>query len=77
VATAAGFVHANMPLGLGSSLSETEAWDVAAFIDSRPRPQDPRFTGDLAATRAKFHADGDFYGQTVDGVLLGGGKPGR
>jgi thiosulfate dehydrogenase len=42
VKNAAAFVHANMPLGKGSSLSEQEAWDVAKYVDSQPRPPDPR-----------------------------------
>ncbi|EIZ84840.1 MAG: cytochrome C [Cupriavidus sp.] len=72
VVNAAGFIKANMPLGQGNSLTDAEAWDVAAYIDSRERPQDPRFTGDLAATRAAHHdSPYDFYGQTVDGVTLG------
>ncbi|MEQ1591996.1 MAG: c-type cytochrome [Thiobacillaceae bacterium] len=36
------FVRANMPLGRGGSLSETDANDVAAYILSKPRPSDPR-----------------------------------
>jgi thiosulfate dehydrogenase len=76
VVNAAGFIKANMPLSQGNSLTDAEAWDVAAYIDSRERPQDPRFTGDLAATR-KAHHDSpyDFYGQAVDGVTLGEGAP--
>lgn len=42
VKTAAAFIRANMPLGKGHSLSEQEAWDVAKYIDSKPRPPDPR-----------------------------------
>lgn len=42
VNTAAAFIHANMPLGLGGTLSVQEAWDVAAYINSKPRPKDPR-----------------------------------
>lgn len=34
----APFIHANMPLGAGGLLAPQEAWDVAAFIDSQPRP---------------------------------------
>jgi thiosulfate dehydrogenase len=38
-----------MPFGAAShavpQLTDTEAWDVAAFINSRPRPQ-KTFTGD-------------------------------
>lgn len=34
----APFIHANMPLGAGGLLAPQEAWDVAAYIDSQPRP---------------------------------------
>lgn len=37
----AGYVKANMPFGvsyLSPQLSDEEAWDVAAFINSQPRP---------------------------------------
>ncbi|HQS71188.1 MAG: cystathionine gamma-synthase [Novosphingobium sp. 28-62-57] len=40
--TAANFVHANMPLGATwqtTALSDADAWDVAAYINSQPRPQ--------------------------------------
>jgi thiosulfate dehydrogenase len=72
VKTAAEFIHANMPLALAGSLSEQQAWDVAAFIDSQVRPQDPRFTGNVADTRKQFH-DSPFsmYGQMVNGAVLG------
>jgi thiosulfate dehydrogenase len=43
-ATAAAFIHANMPLGATSAapvLSRQDAWDIAAFIDSQPRPPGP------------------------------------
>lgn len=44
-------------------LSDQDAWDVAAYINSSERPQDPRFTRDLAKTRAKFHdSKYDYYG---------------
>ena len=39
--TFAAFVHANMPLGATSRdpvLSAEDAWDVAAYVNSRPRP---------------------------------------
>lgn len=75
VPTLASFVKANMPLGLGGSLTEQQAWDVAAFVDSRPRPQDPRFTGDLTETSKRYHDNDDFYGKIVDGVLLGAPGP--
>jgi thiosulfate dehydrogenase len=73
---AAAFIRANMPLGNGGSLSVQQAWDVAWFIDGKPRPQDPRFAGDLAGTR-KAHHDragvrfGSRYGTRVAGVTLG------
>ena len=37
----AGFVKGNMPLGVSydhTYLTDEEAWDVAAFVNSRPRP---------------------------------------
>lgn len=73
VNTAAGFIEANMPLGKPGSLSAQQAWDVAAFIDSHPRPQDPRFDGNLDETIQKHHSkrDIDYYGKTVDGYKLG------
>ncbi|MGB4074164.1 c-type cytochrome [Pseudomonas sp.] len=72
VNTAATFIFENMPLGKGVQLNPQQAWDVAAFINSRERPQDPRYTGDLAGTAAKFHGDDEgYYGKTVDGVTLG------
>lgn len=36
--TAAAFVKANMPLGQGGTLSDDEAFDVAAFFTRQPRP---------------------------------------
>lgn len=69
---AAGFIARNMPQDRPGALSEQQAWDVAAYIDGKPRPQDPRFTGAVAETRARFHnTDQSAYGKTVDGVLLG------
>jgi len=69
VNTAAAYIKFNMPLGLANAieksslLTDQEAWDVAAYINSQERPQDPRFTGDLAETRKKFHASKyDYYG---------------
>lgn len=43
--TAARFIHANMPLGREGSLSPAQARDVAAYIESKPRPADPRGPG--------------------------------
>ncbi|MEW6612856.1 MAG: c-type cytochrome [Pseudomonadota bacterium] len=61
--TAAGFIKANMPLGKGGSLSDQDAWDVAAYMNSQPRPQDPRFTGNLAETDKKYHDENCYYGE--------------
>lgn len=75
VGNAAGFIKANMPLSQGESLSDQDAWDVALFIDSQERPQDPRFTGSVEATRKQFHDTPDsMYGRVVDGHLLGSGS---
>mgnify|MGYP001362148313 CR=1 FL=1 len=41
---AAAFIRANMPLGQGNSLTPQQAWDVAKFMNSHPRPADPRRT---------------------------------
>ncbi|MCB1499555.1 MAG: c-type cytochrome [Bauldia sp.] len=44
IRTAAAFVRANMPDGitwLDPMLSEQQAWDVAAYMDSKPRPPRP------------------------------------
>lgn len=76
IKNAAGFIKANMPLGLGGTLSDQQAWDVAMFMDSHERPQDPRFKGDIVATRAKYHdSPDDMYGLTVNGQFLGKGTP--
>ena len=77
VNNAAAFIRANMPLGKGGSLTEQEAWDVAYFMDSHERPQDPRFTGSIADTRKRFHDSPDsLYGVEVNGKLLGAGTKG-
>ena len=75
VSNAAGFILANMPYGQGYTLTAQQAWDVAAFVDRRERPRDPRQTGSLAEAKTAFHAKGDYYGQTIDGDLLGDGVP--
>ena len=75
IKNAAGFIKANMPLGLGGTLSNQQAWDVATFMNSHERPQDPRFQGDIAVTRAKYHDSADdMYGVIVNGQLLGKGS---
>jgi thiosulfate dehydrogenase len=38
---AASFIHHNMPLGQGGTLTWQEAFDVAAFVNSHPRPDSP------------------------------------
>ena len=71
ISTAAEFIKANMPYGAGGTLSDQQAWDVAAFVVSHPRPQDPRFTGSVQETRAKYHRQNSYYGRVVNGKLLG------
>lgn len=78
----ASFVKRNMPLGQPGHLSDQEAWDVAQFINSHERPQDPRYTGDAQETRERhlnFHG-ATMYGLEFDGKILGdhdntGAKP--
>lgn len=41
VSVAASFIKANMPRSWGWSLSDDEAFDVAAYINSQPRPDFP------------------------------------
>ncbi|MGH8415661.1 MAG: c-type cytochrome, partial [Gammaproteobacteria bacterium] len=71
ISTAAAFIKANMPYGAGGTLSDQQAWDVAAFVVSHPRPQDPRFTGSVATTRVKYHHTDSYYGRVINGELLG------
>lgn len=72
--TATGFIKANMPLAKPYSLSDQEAWDVAAFINSHERPKDTRQTGTVEETRKKYHKNEEsYYGKEVNGKLLGGG----
>lgn len=69
---AAAFIRANMPLGEGGSLSVQQAWDVAWYVDGQVRPQDPRFAGNLAATRTEHHnRPWSRYGTRVAGQMLG------
>lgn len=71
---AAFFIKANMPLGQPDTLSEQQAWDVSAYINSHERPQDPRHKGDFKATAEKYHAKHlDYYGKRKgeNGKLLG------
>lgn len=75
MANASGFIKANMPLGKGGSLSDQDAWDVAMFMNSHERPQDPRFATSVKATREKYHnSDDSMYGVTVNGHVLGSSR---
>jgi thiosulfate dehydrogenase len=52
----ANFVHFNMPHGtdyLDPTLSREEAWDVAAYAVSQPRPRMPGLEGDFPDRLAK------------------------
>lgn len=72
VKAAAAFIKANMPLGLGGTLPDHDAWDVALYLDSHERPQDPRFAGSVGETRRRFHnSPWSMYGRTVAGHVLG------
>lgn len=74
--SAAGFIQNNMPLGQPNSLSDQEAWDLAFYMNSQERPQDPRYTGDIEETLElygpTFHKN-SLYGQVRehDGHRLG------
>jgi thiosulfate dehydrogenase len=73
---AAAFVKANMPLGLPGTLTDQQAWDVALYMNSHERPQDPRYTGNVQATRNAFHAtEESMYGREVAGRMLGDSGP--
>ena len=52
VLTAARFIKARMPLG-DATLSDDEAFDVAAFINDQPRPQMPSLDRDYPDRTAK------------------------
>jgi thiosulfate dehydrogenase len=58
----AGYVKANMPFGatyLAPQLSDDEVWDVAAFVNSQPRPAHPFLATDWP-NRAKKPFDHPF-----------------
>lgn len=69
--TAAAFIRANMPLGKGGSLTVQQAWDVAYYVNSHERPQDPRFNDDVKATKEAFHQHQCRYGDKVGEAVLG------
>lgn len=76
LSNAAAFIKANMPLGLAGTLSAQQAWDVALYMNSHERPQDPRWKGTVQATRSAFHDTADSkYGTKVGDRLLGDSGP--
>lgn len=72
--TLAGFIRSNMPLGQPYSMSVQESWDLAEYINSQERPQDPRYEKSAKATRANhletFHIN-SYYGLKKQGRVLG------
>lgn len=64
--TAAGFIKVNMPYGRGGTLTDQEAWDVALFMNSQERPEDPRHEGTKDQTRDKEHDENCLYGRTPE-----------
>ena len=46
---AASFIWHNMPYGAGKTLTPQEAFDVAAYVTSKPRPDSPGKEGDWPA----------------------------
>jgi histidine triad (HIT) family protein len=67
-----------MPLGQPDTLSDQEVWDIAGFVNSHPRPQDPRYDGDFEETVKRFHGGiFDYYGTLTlpNGKLLGEPRP--
>jgi len=67
---AAGFIKHNMPLG-NADLSDADAWDVALYIDSHQRPQDPRWLGSVEDTRRFFQRGSNTYGLTTPAGKMG------
>ena len=41
MSTAAAFIKSNMPRGWGWTLSDDDAFDVAAYVNAQPRPDFP------------------------------------
>jgi len=46
ISTAANFIHALMPIDRAQQLSPQQAFDVASYINTRPRPDFPRKAND-------------------------------
>lgn len=74
IETAAGFIKANMPLGKPNSLTNQQAWDLAAYINSHPRPPDPRSEQNLETHIKAYHGT---QKRTPLGGLFGEIDPGR
>ncbi len=72
--TAASFIHLNMPPQQFGSLSKQDAWDLAMFINSHERPQDPRYDGSASSTRERYLS---FHGHTLYGTELEGQRLGE
>ena len=51
----AAFIKSNMPRGWGWSLSDDDAYDVAAYVNSQPRPDFPNKVHDWP--KGGKHAD--------------------
>ncbi len=67
----AGYVKANMPFGAtyqNPQLSDAEAWDLAAFVNSQPRPKHPFLATDWPKIDAKpyDHPFGPFPDSFLD-----------
>lgn len=54
--SAANFIHSNMPNGTdwtSPALSSSDAWDVACFVVTRPRPHKPGLENDFPVRSEK------------------------
>lgn len=72
--SAAAFIKYNMPLGQPGRLTDQEAWDLAQYINSRERPQDPRYEGSAVETRERYYETfhkHTLYGTEFEGRILG------
>ena len=66
---AANFIHGNMPNGVSwhsPALSEQDAWDVAAYVQSQPRPREAHLDHDYPVALER-PVDSN-YGPYVDGI---------
>lgn len=74
VFTLAAFIRHNMPIGKPNTVSVQDAWDIAQYVNTQERPQDPRYTGNVKET-LKLYSDTfhkhSMYGQKVNGKILG------